>query len=111
MSNKDQPKTTNPNPSTSGTPTQSNLSSPSVPNQTGKSTKECINEQIRALKDALSIPFLASPPHISCQHHPIRDKTSLFPTTPHFRTISHPHHYGFGHPPAPPTFPFPPTNA
>ncbi|PLW15211.1 hypothetical protein PCASD_01264 [Puccinia coronata f. sp. avenae] len=44
MSNKDQPKTTNPNPST---------------------TKERIDEQIGALKDALPIPFLASPPQSS----------------------------------------------
>jgi hypothetical protein len=48
-------------PSTSDIPIQLSSSSPSVPNQTGKSTKERINEQIRALKDALAIPFLTCP--------------------------------------------------
>ena len=60
----DNPKNhpSDPNPSTSEFPIRSNLSSPSVPNQTGKSTRDCIDKQIGALKDALAIPFLASPP-------------------------------------------------
>ncbi|PLW45002.1 hypothetical protein PCASD_06950 [Puccinia coronata f. sp. avenae] len=62
MSDKHKKQTSNPNPSTPEIPTQLSLSSPSVPNQTGKSTKERIDEQIGTRKDALAIPFLTSPP-------------------------------------------------
>ncbi|PLW15442.1 hypothetical protein PCASD_20358 [Puccinia coronata f. sp. avenae] len=49
-------------PSSSNHVIRSGSSSPSIPNQTGKSTKERIDEQIGALKDALTNPFLTSPP-------------------------------------------------
>ncbi|PLW33419.1 hypothetical protein PCASD_17345 [Puccinia coronata f. sp. avenae] len=65
MSNKNKKQTSNPISSTSEIPIQSGSSSPSIPNQTGKSTKERIDEQIGTLKDALAIPFLASPPQSS----------------------------------------------
>ncbi|PLW35765.1 hypothetical protein PCASD_20648 [Puccinia coronata f. sp. avenae] len=61
MSDKNKKQTSDPISSTSEIPIQSGLSSPSIPNQTGKSTKERIDEQIGALKDVLAIPFLASP--------------------------------------------------
>ncbi|PLW12485.1 hypothetical protein PCASD_23373 [Puccinia coronata f. sp. avenae] len=54
MSDKHKKQTSNPNPSTPEIPTQLSLSSPSVPNQTGKSTKERIDEQIGTRK-ALTI--------------------------------------------------------
>jgi hypothetical protein len=62
MSNPTKKQTSNNQPSPSNSNARSGSTSPSIPNQTSKSTKERIDEQIGALKDALAIPFLASPP-------------------------------------------------
>ncbi|PLW41524.1 hypothetical protein PCASD_09961 [Puccinia coronata f. sp. avenae] len=62
MSDPTKKQTSNNQPSPSNSNARSGSTSPSIPNQTGKRTKERINEQIGVLKDALAIPFLASPP-------------------------------------------------
>ncbi|PLW40255.1 hypothetical protein PCASD_08539 [Puccinia coronata f. sp. avenae] len=104
MSNPNQKQPSNNNPSSSANIICSSCSSPSIPNQAGKSTKERTDKQIGALKDALSIPFLASPPpsshdgqHTSTASH----STIPIPSQPTTTQQNQPHHPLFHYTPTP----------
>jgi hypothetical protein len=93
MSNPNQKSPSDNLPSSSNNVIRLGSSSPSVPNQTGKSTKERIDEQIGALKDALAIPFLASPPPSSHEENnppPQPPKSQPPPTHLHFTPTPYP---------------------
>ncbi|PLW18316.1 hypothetical protein PCASD_18518 [Puccinia coronata f. sp. avenae] len=88
-------------------------SSPSIPNQTGKSTKERIDEQIGALKDALTIPFLTSPPASAHDNQPPPPHSSQLPLTqfhytptPYAASPADTTHYDINHNPQPISAPY-----